>query len=246
MERAGGERGARARGRPAPAPPPRLLSCPTDQPPARPAPPCRRRQAKLRIARAVFERQGDADLATEEYRRFEASAAEWLRPYAVFIWLRGVMGTGEHWRWGALAAPTPEVRAGRAGEGSGRVGPRLLLQHRPWQRRVECPALSATHPRRRSSGWRRRTRSGTAACSLRTGCRHAREGGCCLGPVRLSLGSQLACCHASPQPSDPAPSCSRCLFIAPPAAVPPAQPAGDGERLCSLQARGPERGPAHR
>lgn len=74
-------------------------------------------QAKLRIARAVFERQGDADLATEEYRSFEASAAEWLKPYAVFIWLRGVMGTGEHWRWGALAQPTPEVRGGW-GEGS--------------------------------------------------------------------------------------------------------------------------------
>ena len=32
------------------------------------------------------------------------------QPYAVFIWLRRVFGTGEHWRWGALAQPTREVR----------------------------------------------------------------------------------------------------------------------------------------
>lgn len=28
----------------------------------------------------------------------------------MFIWLRRVFGTGEHWRWGALSQPTREVR----------------------------------------------------------------------------------------------------------------------------------------
>jgi 4-alpha-glucanotransferase len=66
-------------------------------------------KTKLRIARAVFDRCGAADLESESFRRFCSDAWEWLQPYAVFIWLRRVFGTGEHWRWGALSQPTREV-----------------------------------------------------------------------------------------------------------------------------------------
>jgi 4-alpha-glucanotransferase len=69
-------------------------------------------QAKLRIARAVFDRGGAADLDSEAFRAFEAANREWLQPYAVFRVLRRLFGTGEHWRWGALSQPTQEVGEG--------------------------------------------------------------------------------------------------------------------------------------
>ena len=107
----------------------RGTSAPTLQPASRPptysptlhANHASRAQAKLRIARAVFDRFGDADMAGEPFTAFFASARHWLRPYAAFLWLRRVLGTGEHWRWGALATPSQEVRPGgwqgRAGRG---------------------------------------------------------------------------------------------------------------------------------
>lgn len=61
----------------------------------------------------MFDRYGDADMAGEPFAAFLAGARTWLQPYAAFLWLRTVMGTGEHWRWGALAKPSQEVRAGR-------------------------------------------------------------------------------------------------------------------------------------
>lgn len=39
------------------------------------------------------------------------TAGHWVQPYAIFCYLRDLFGTAEHWRWGALAAPTPEVCA---------------------------------------------------------------------------------------------------------------------------------------
>ena len=74
---------------------------------------CLRPQAKLRIARAVFDQLGKADLESEGFRRFCADSWEWLQPYAVFCMLRRVFGTGEHWRWGALSQPIQEVRRPR-------------------------------------------------------------------------------------------------------------------------------------
>ena len=46
---------------------------------------------------------------TGEFQTFFTAAEEWMRPYAVFCVLRGIFGTPEHWRWGALSLPTPEV-----------------------------------------------------------------------------------------------------------------------------------------
>jgi hypothetical protein len=33
----------------------------------------------------------------------------WLVPYTAFCFLRDLFGTAEHWRWGAMATPTPEL-----------------------------------------------------------------------------------------------------------------------------------------
>ena len=46
-----------------------------------------------------------------EYQEWLRGAAHWVRPYAVFCVLRDLFGTSEHWRWGALSKPTPEVPA---------------------------------------------------------------------------------------------------------------------------------------
>lgn len=35
----------------------------------------------------------------------------WLVPYAAFCFLRDLFGTAEHWSWGAMATPTPELLA---------------------------------------------------------------------------------------------------------------------------------------
>jgi 4-alpha-glucanotransferase len=39
-----------------------------------------------------------------------AANARWLVPYAAFCFLRDLFGTAEHWNWGVMATPTPEVR----------------------------------------------------------------------------------------------------------------------------------------
>ena len=67
-------------------------------------------QTKLRIARAVFDRDGAAELNSEGFCRFREVNWEWLQPYALFCVLRRIFGTGEHWRWGVLSQPTQEVR----------------------------------------------------------------------------------------------------------------------------------------
>ena len=78
--------------------------------------------AKLRIARALFDRLPPGELEGDEgFRRFCADSWEWLQPYAVFLVLRRVFGTCEHWRWGELSHPTQEVGR-RSGAGGRRVG----------------------------------------------------------------------------------------------------------------------------
>lgn len=48
-------------------------------------------------------------MQTKGYRAWFAANEHWLRPYAVFGFLRSLFGTAEHWRWGALGSPTPEA-----------------------------------------------------------------------------------------------------------------------------------------
>ena len=38
-----------------------------------------------------------------------ADNASWLEPYAAYSWLRQLFGTAEHWRWGAMSKPSPEL-----------------------------------------------------------------------------------------------------------------------------------------
>lgn len=45
-----------------------------------------------------------------EFQEFYAANEDWLRPYAVFSFLRDLFGTAQHWRWGALSRPTPQAR----------------------------------------------------------------------------------------------------------------------------------------
>ena len=49
---------------------------------------------------------------------FEAHK-RWLVPYATFCFLRDLFGTAEHWRWGAMATPTPELLERLTGGRSG-------------------------------------------------------------------------------------------------------------------------------
>lgn len=47
---------------------------------------------------------------SKPYKEFCARNSEWLKPYAVFCFLRDLFGTAEHWKWGVFSSPTPEVR----------------------------------------------------------------------------------------------------------------------------------------
>lgn len=67
--------------------------------------------AKLRIARVVFNRYGAETLSLPAFKHWFSANAEWLVPYAVFVHLRQLTGSAEHWRWGVLAHPTPELLA---------------------------------------------------------------------------------------------------------------------------------------
>ena len=49
------------------------------------------------------------NLQTSEFQEFYAANEEWLRPYAVFCFLRDLFGTAQHWHWGVLSRPTAQV-----------------------------------------------------------------------------------------------------------------------------------------
>lgn len=63
--------------------------------------------AKMAAARRVFDTCGAAVMSTPAFADWFRDSAPWLRPYAAFLALRDIFGTAEHWRWGALATPTP-------------------------------------------------------------------------------------------------------------------------------------------
>lgn len=65
--------------------------------------------AKLRIARQLYNLQGQQTLQSEEFAEFFAASKEWLQPYACFCFLRDLFGTAEHWQWGTFANFTPEI-----------------------------------------------------------------------------------------------------------------------------------------
>lgn len=73
---------------------------------------------KLTTARAVFNLYGGETLESQEYKAWAADNADWLQPYAVFCLLRDLFGTSEHWQWGCMAKPTPEMLARLSRPGS--------------------------------------------------------------------------------------------------------------------------------
>lgn len=58
---------------------------------------------KLTAAKAA------SPVQTKEYKAWYAANEHWLKPYAVFGLLRDLFGTAEHWKWGSLNNPSPEV-----------------------------------------------------------------------------------------------------------------------------------------
>ena len=48
---------------------------------------------------------------SKEFKAWFAENKSWLKPYAIFGFLRDLHGTSEHWRWGTLSNPTPEVHS---------------------------------------------------------------------------------------------------------------------------------------
>ena len=65
--------------------------------------------AKLRITRQVFDVVGQEALDSDEYKIFWERNEKWLRPYAVFCFLKTLFGTAEHWKWGVFATPTSDM-----------------------------------------------------------------------------------------------------------------------------------------
>ena len=85
--------------------------------------------AKLAIARAWFDVHtatgGALTAGGSHHGEFNAwceQHAHWVRPYAVFCFLKDVFGTSEHWTWGALAHPTAadleRLASGQAAHGA--------------------------------------------------------------------------------------------------------------------------------
>ncbi|KAK3238486.1 4-alpha-glucanotransferase dpe2, partial [Cymbomonas tetramitiformis] len=60
-------------------------------------------EAKLRIAKMCFDLQKASLPQDERFQHFFTENREWLQSHAAFCFLRDLMGTSEHWRWGALS-----------------------------------------------------------------------------------------------------------------------------------------------
>ena len=48
-------------------------------------------------------------MQTEEFKGWFEESKHWLKPYAVFCFLRDLFGTSEHWRWGLFSEPSEKV-----------------------------------------------------------------------------------------------------------------------------------------
>eukprot|EP00210_Caulerpa_lentillifera_P004848 g4629.t1 len=65
-------------------------------------------ETKMKIALEVYKLNGQKTLKSSAFIEFFKKNANWLAPYAAFIYLRNLFQTSEHWNWGLLACPTPE------------------------------------------------------------------------------------------------------------------------------------------
>ena len=65
---------------------------------------------KISLARRIFDEYGIYEMKKNDaYMEFQAANAHWLKPYAVFCFLRDFFKTAEHWKWGVYSKPTPEM-----------------------------------------------------------------------------------------------------------------------------------------
>ncbi|GBF89315.1 4-alpha-glucanotransferase [Raphidocelis subcapitata] len=83
-------------------------------------------ETKTRLARAIFDAAGHKALDTPAFKEWFEASRSWLVPYAAFCFLRDLFGTAEHWRWGAMAAPTEELLQRITGPGQ------------EWHPRIRC------------------------------------------------------------------------------------------------------------
>lgn len=44
-------------------------------------------------------------LQSDSFQEFFEGNSSWLKPYAVFCFLRDLFGTAEHWKWGKFSRP---------------------------------------------------------------------------------------------------------------------------------------------
>lgn len=63
--------------------------------------------AKAAFTREIFEQEGDATLASPEFKTFLKQNASWLVPYAAFCVLRDRFGTADYSKWGEYATYDP-------------------------------------------------------------------------------------------------------------------------------------------
>ena len=73
-------------------------------------------QAKLAYLHELFEQEGAAALATDEYAAFADRASHWLLPYAMFSVLRDRYSTADFTRWPECSVYQPELVEAMADE----------------------------------------------------------------------------------------------------------------------------------
>jgi len=66
-------------------------------------------KAKIRISRKIFDLYGAETLESPEFKEWLADNREWVRPYAAFIFLKDLFQSAEHWQWGLMSKPTPQL-----------------------------------------------------------------------------------------------------------------------------------------
>jgi hypothetical protein len=112
---------------------------------------------KLAAARAAYDaaRAPGGALAPggsllHELDAFVEANAAWLKPYGAFCYLRDVIfGTAEHWRWGALASPTPEQLARLTAPGADHAPGVRFTYYLQWQLHAQLGAAAAHAASRR-------------------------------------------------------------------------------------------------
>ena len=74
-------------------------------------------QIKMKIARKMYDSMGKSYMTTDTgYLEFAKKNQDWLKPYAVFCFLKDMFGTSEHWNWGVFSSPSKQMIERMAGD----------------------------------------------------------------------------------------------------------------------------------